>query len=45
MVIPINDTDNDFIQILEDIRLAQQREDEDTLPAILWQIENNEFNK
>ena len=37
------DIDEDFIQVLEDIRLAQQREDDDTLPDILMQIENNEF--
>ena len=37
--------DDDIIQVLEDIRLTQQREDEDSLPEILRQIENEEFNE
>ena len=40
-----DDMDDDFIQVLEDIRLTQRRKDEDTLPEILRRIENTEFNE
>ena len=42
---PDDDMDDDFMQVPEDTRLTQQREDEDTLPDILRQIENTEFDE